>query len=267
MNFLIETSDLQDLLNRESTEKRLLLDVSSEQSYLEGHIPGSVHLLPKRLMSGEAPAPGRLPDKLSLEQLMSSLGLEPDTHVIAYDDEGGGWAGRLIWTLDILGHKNYSYLNGGKVAWRSEGRALETTATVAESSQYSASINTRELVEIPEIIAGIAAGNITVWDARSPEEYRGEKVLAKKGGHIPGAINCEWTSMMDPDKGLRFRGDAEQRLKSLGLEKGQSIITHCQSHHRSGFTYILGKTLGFDIKAYHGSWSEWGNHPDTPVEI
>jgi len=72
--------------------------------------------------------------------------------------------------------------------------------------------------------------------------------------------------MMDPENGLRFRRDADARLKKLGLEKGRTIITHCQSHHRSGFTYILGKTLGFDIKAYHGSWSEWGNHPDTPVE-
>ena len=82
----------------------------------------------------------------------------------------------------------------------------------------------------------------------------------------PGAINCEWTSMMDPANGLRIREDAQAQLKQMGLDQNTSIITHCQSHHRSGFTYILGKLLGFDIKAYDGSWSEWGNHPTTPVE-
>jgi len=266
MTFVIECEELQQQLSGDAKGTLLLVDVSSEKSYLEGHIPGSVNLLPSALMCGEKPAPGRLPDAEKLHALMSTIGLTPDTHVVAYDDEGGGWAGRLIWTLDVLGHRNYSYLNGGKVAWRSEGLPLTNETSQSTPSNYTINIDRSAVPEIEDILQGLNNKSLQIWDARSPEEYRGEKILAAKGGHIPGAINCEWTSMMDPENGLRFRIDAEARLKKLGLEKGRAIITHCQSHHRSGFTYILGKTLGFDIKAYHGSWSEWGNHPDTPVE-
>jgi len=266
MTFVIECEELQQQISGDVKGKLLLVDVSSEKSYLEGHIPNSVNLLPSALMCGEKPAPGRLPSTEKLHTLMSSIGLTPDTHVVAYDDEGGGWAGRLIWTLDVLGHRNYSYLNGGKVAWRSEGLPLTNEISQSTPSNYTVNIDRSAVPEIADILQGLKNKNLQIWDARSPEEYRGEKILAAKGGHIPGAINCEWTSMMDPENGLRFRTDAEARLKDMGLEKGRAIITHCQSHHRSGFTYILGKTLGFDIKAYHGSWSEWGNHPDTPVE-
>jgi len=266
MTFVIECEELQQQLSGNAKGTLLLVDVSSEKSYLEGHIPNSINLLPSALMCGEKPAPGRLPSAEKLRTLMSSIGLTPDTHVVAYDDEGGGWAGRLIWTLDVLGHKNYSYLNGGKVAWRNEGLPLTNEESHSTPSNYTINIDRSSVPEITDILQGLKDKSLQIWDARSPEEYRGEKILAAKGGHIPGAINCEWTSMMDPENGLRFRTDAEARLKKLGLEKGRAIITHCQSHHRSGFTYILGKTLGFDIKAYHGSWSEWGNHPDTPVE-
>ena len=71
---------------------------------------------------------------------------------------------------------------------------------------------------------------------------------------------------MDHQNGLRIRPDAREYLAAKGLTADKQIVTHCQSHHRSGFTYLVGKTLGLNIEAYHGSWAEWGSHPDTPVE-
>ena len=106
------------------------------------------------------------------------------------------------------------------------------------------------------------------WDARGPLEYSGEKVLAAKGGHIPGAVNFEWTAGMDLNDHLRIRHDIAEVLQKLGITPDKEVITHCQSHRRSGFTYLVAKALGYPrVKAYAGSWSEWGNHPDTPVEV
>lgn len=109
--------------------------------------------------------------------------------------------------------------------------------------------------------------DLVIWDARSAAEYDGEKLLAAKGGHIPDAVNFEWTAGMDSEHGLRIRSDIADCLEKLGITKDKEVITHCQSHHRSGFTYLVAKALGYPrVKAYAGSWSEWGNHPNTVVE-
>src|SRR5690606_24304401 len=107
-----------------------------------------------------------------------------------------------------------------------------------------------------------------IWDARSPAEHRGDKVLAARGGHIPGAINFEWTAGMDPQHGLRLRADLAAQLQALGITPDRDVVTHCQTHHRSGFTYLAATSLGYRrVRAYAGSWAESGNHPDTPIDL
>lgn len=90
-----------------------------------------------------------------------------------------------------------------------------------------------------------------------------------RAGHIPGAINYEWTQAMDPGRHYRLKplNKLKSELAALGITADKKIITHCQSHHRSGLTYLVAKLLGFsDVKAYPGSWCEWGNRDDTPIE-
>lgn len=245
----------------------LLVDLCSDTLYASAHIPGAVHVAPRELLSGEPPATGRLPSVKILNALFSRLGLAPDSHVVAYDDEGGGWAGRLLWTLDVIGHHDWSYLNGGMIAWRNEG--FPTTSAIPEPKpiQFRCTLHPEPIAEAADILANLGREDFAVWDARSQEEYDGVRVLAQKGGHIPGAIHCEWTTLMDRSRNLRLRGDAREVLKSLGLTPDKNIITHCQSHHRSAFTWLVGRLLEYPrIKGYHGSWSEWGNLPDTPTE-
>jgi thiosulfate/3-mercaptopyruvate sulfurtransferase len=261
---LIESEDLNKALGNQDL---LIIDLCSEQSFNEGHIPGAIHVLPSALTCGQPPAPGKLPSLERLEHLFGQLGLTPNTHVVAYDDEGGGWAGRLIWTLDVIGHKNYSYLNGGIHAWRGLGFSESQDVKQTEPTQLNLTLHREHIADVEDIMEKLGQPNFAIWDARSPQEFRGERVFAAKGGHIPGAINCEWTSLMDPQRDLRLRTDALERLNALGLNSTQEIVTHCQTHHRSGFTFLVGKILGFNIKAFPGSWSEWGNHPDTPVEL
>ncbi|BFM18243.1 thiosulfate sulfurtransferase [Maricurvus nonylphenolicus] len=263
---IVEPQDFAKFANSAPTQDILLLDLGTEAHYAEGHVPGAVHVNTKQLILGQPPAPGRLPGVEQLSQLFSSLGLTPDTHVVVYDDEGGAWAGRMIWTLDAISHKHYSYLNGGLIAWKGDGLPLESQSNSREAAPQTVSIDTTPIAEIDDILPRLNDSNFAVWDARGPQEYSGEKVQAAKAGHIPGAINVEFTEMMDRQRDFRIRTDAREYLAEKGLNDNQDIVTHCQTHRRSGLTYLVGKMLGFNIRGYHGSWSEWGNHPDTPVE-
>ncbi len=260
---IIEPEDLHQHLHDPSL---LIVDLSSPQNFSQGHIPGAIPVSPQELVAGTPPAPGKLPDSVQLNRLFSRLGLAPETHIVVYDDEGGGWAGRFIWTLDVIGHKNYSYLNGGLWAWRAAALPLTTDIAQTQPTHVEVKINTEPMMDKETILSNLGKPNFKVWDARSREEYLGQRHTAQKNGHIPGAIHCEWTELMDRNADLRIRADAMDYLLNKGFTESQTIVTHCQTHHRSGFTYLVGKLLGFTIKAYPGSWSEWGNSPDTPVE-
>lgn len=263
---LLEPEDFQHRLD---TPGMLIVDVSRDEVYAQLHLPGAVHLSPAQLVGGKPPATGKLPDPETLRDNLQGIGLTPETHVVAYDDEGGGWAGRLIWTLDVIGHHKYSYLNGGLRAWLDEGFPVEQARPEVAASRLDIRIDNGPIADREYLLKKIGDPDLAIWDARSPGEFSGERLTARRAGHIPGARNYEWTRAMDPQRGCRLRDmDAiRAELEELGLTPDREIVTHCQTHHRSGFTYLLAKLLHYPrVKAYPGSWSEWGNDPDTPIE-
>jgi 3-mercaptopyruvate sulfurtransferase SseA len=265
LGLLLEPSELAARLD---APELVLVDLTSPASYAEGHIRGARFVDPKRTQLGQPPAPGLLPSLPQLEQLFAELGHAPDSVYVVYDDEGGGWAGRFIWLLDVIGHRRYHYLNGGLTAWRAEDRPLEQHVPPALSGSLSLTLDPTPTATREYLQSRLGSDDLAIWDARSPAEYRAEKVLAARGGHIPGAINFEWTAGMDNQRALRIRKDMGDILAALGITPDKEVITHCQTHHRSGFTYLVAKALGYPrLKAYAGSWGEWGNHPETPIEV
>lgn len=263
---LLEPEDLNAQLR---APLLLIVDLGKASVYQQVHVPGAILLNVKDLTSGQQPAPGKLASLEQISAVLSGIGLTADTHVVVYDDEGGAAAGRFIWTLDVIGHAKYSYLNGGIHAWLAAGLPAESTINTPTPGSYTASLKEGASADIDYVLAHYADADHVIWDARSPEEFNGSMVRAQRAGHIPGAKNYEWTRAVDRANALRVRPLEEVRaeLAELGISADKTIITHCQTHHRSGFTYLLGKLLGFaHMKGYAGSWSEWGNRSDTPIE-
>jgi len=251
-------------------DELLLVDLCRPETYLKFHIPGAVHLDYADLVQAHKPIMGLLPSAQQLGRVLGAIGLTPELQVVAYDDEGGGRAARLLWTLDVLGHRRLSLLNGGLHAWANEAHELENHPVKADPADYAAHIAERGVADKSYVLAHLDDPDVLLLDARTPEEFAGAKRLAARGGHIPGAVNLDWLQTMDRRRNLRLLPADVLRsmLQRLGATPDKEIVTYCQSHHRSSHSYVMLKWLEFTkMKGYPGAWSEWGNDPSLPVEM
>ena len=247
----------------------VIVDLGKAKQYGQAHIPGAHFVNYADIIHSEKPIMGLLPSDADFSRLVSSLGITAETHVVGYDDEGGGCASRLIWTLHVFGHTKASLLNGGLHSWANEGHALTTEAPDKQASDYLLKNTGTCTVDRAHIMQHLDDEHTVLLDARSLAEFTGTKKFALKGGHIPGARHYEWTEAMDRAHNLRLLAatSIQQKLDQLGITKDREVIVYCQTHHRSAFSYVMLRALGYeDVKGYPGSWSEWGNRDDTPVE-
>ncbi len=167
-----------DLLERLDAPELILVDLTSSARYDAGHIPGARFVDPKRTQLGQPPAPGLLPAHPDLEKLFGELGHNPDAVYVVYDDEGGGWAGRFIWLLDVIGHHRYHYVDGGLLAWEAQSLPLTRDVPPMAGGPVALKLHDEPTATREYLQSRLGAADLAIWDARGPTEYSGEKVLA-----------------------------------------------------------------------------------------
>ena len=263
---IIEAGELARLLGRDDL---LIVDVRTLDQCVDGHIPGAAMLDYADLLERQGPALGLLPGARQLSRVLASLGLERHHHVVAYNDDNGSHAARLLWSLDIVGHHNYSLLNGGFAAWDELDLPIADVPRHPEPSEYLTVIHEDGLADFDYVRSVLGDSGTVLLDTRSPDEYSGRDIRARRGGHIPGAVNFDWSRAVDLIDNGRLRAADELlfQLHEFGVTPDKEIIPYCHSHHRSAHTWLVLKHLGFSrVRPYAGSWSEWGNRDDVPVE-
>jgi len=245
--------------------------------YSAGHIPGSVHVdwtsdLNDQLRRDYITRAG-------FEQLMSRIGATKDTTVVFYGDKNNWWACYAFWVFQLFGHTNARVMDGGRVKWQKENRPLTRDVPNYTPTKYVAA----ERADKPhrafreEVLAHLESRGQLV-DVRSPEEYAGTRMHmpdypnegALRGGHIPGAKSIPWAKAINPDDGTFKTADELRKLycEDNQLQPGQPTIAYCRIGERSSHSWFaLRYLLGFkDVRNYDGSWTEWGNMVNVPIE-
>ncbi len=264
--FVVTASELHALLQDPATR---IVDLRPASHGAEGYIPGSVHLDYERLIRRCGPVEGLMPDPADVAALLSSLGIAPWHKVVAYDDETGVEAARLLWTLAVAGHAEYALLDGGFAAWQSAGLPADDEATVPVAATYPAIHYNDAVADKAYVLDALGKPGVSIVDTRNETEFSGEEVRARRGGRIPGAVHFNWMSAVDlfGSGELLPREVLLRKLADIGVTPDWEVIVYCQSNRRCAHTFVVLKWLGFDnVRSYAGSWSEWGNSDDTPIE-
>lgn len=241
--------------------------------YLEGHIPGAVHFDIDDIADTDSDLPHMLPSPEKFASRVFALGLGDGSRIVVYDANGGfSAAARVWWTFRVFGHDDVAVLDGGLGKWRADGHPLEDREPAPTPRQFTARFDHLLVRDLEQVKRNLENRRDQVVDARTAERFAGvgeEPRPSRKKGHVPGSLNLPFAALMDPGDHFTLRpaAEIEAAFAGAGVDAGGKVVATCGSGVTAAVLalglYLIGNAEG---AVYDGSWSEWGNRDDTPVE-
>ena len=245
-----------------------LIDLRTAEEFSSGHIDGAVHLdLFGLSIIDTDPAPLDAFFWI-IANLLVSRGVTPDKNVVVYDSQSGIRAARAFWFLEFFGHRTVQVLDGG--IGRGESLGLPTTkkSRVPTKGNWSVCKNNAVLATWKDVYKGLDNKKVVILDTRSENEYFGLVKRAKRSGAIPGAINIEWADNLQEDGTFKQASELSVMYQEAGVTPDKEVISYCQGGYRAAHSYLALRLLGYSqVRNYVGSWKEWGDRVDLPLEI
>ena len=248
---------------------RVLEVGGNANAFGEGHLPGAAFVSMRSLSNPDDPIGGQIATAAQVSAALSNAGLGRDQTVVLYDRRNNLQAARAYWVLKYYQHADVRIYNGGTPKWTEDGQVMSTVMVEYEPSDYQAGPPDPEIRTTWQYVVDHTDDPATLFcDTRGPEEYLGRDVRAERGGRIPGSINVEWTAAVNANGTFKSSEELAALYGGAGFTPDKQIITYCQSGVRGAHTwFVLSELLGYpSVRNYDGSWVEYGNNPESPVE-